>query len=149
MTCSLHIYRQRIGTYQPTNKRKKAPWKKTRCTNSRTLSFRTRLILTLLMTNYLMILFYLPLILKPGPNKQDYNQDLFITCKCTVPNPPKLQGPSQSKDQVQLVMSRPIELLLANFVQLPYCAVSWNYVGLSNTWKSVEPGTLTAASVFI
>ena len=96
-----------------------------------------------------MILFYLPLILKTEPNKQDYNQDLFIPCKCTVPNPPKFQGPSQSKDQVQLVMSRPTELLLSNFFQLTYCAVSWNYVGLSNTRKSVEPGTLTAASVFI
>ena len=126
MTCSLNIYRQRIGTYYPASIRKMTPWKKSTYGNSRNLSFRIRLKLTLIMTNYLIIIFFLPMIFKNGPHKQDLNPSIY-----SILNHPTSTAPLQQ------------------YLVTPYDPSTWEDTGVHNIFKAVEPGIMSATSVFL
>ena len=126
MTCSLNIYRQRIGTHYPASIRKMTPWKKSTYGNSRNLSFRIRLKLTLIMTNYLIIIFFLPMIFKNGPHKQDLNPYIY-----SILNHPTSTAPLQQ------------------YLVTPYDPSTWKDTGVHNIFKAVEPGIMSATSVFL
>ena len=154
MTCSLQIYRQRIGTYQPSSIRRKNIVKES-CAYSGTSSFRTRLTVTLVLINYLMIISFLPIILKQEFLRQDYNHGMSSLYFCTAPDPPKPLEPAKFLAQSP---SQDLEILIKLLLPLPSSPGTWDPgpaqhklepMCLLSIFEDVEPGILSAASVFI
>ena len=91
MTCSLQDYRRRVGTYQQLIRYRTTSWKKNM---TRTNYFKSRFPQTILISFYLVILLYLPVMLEHQPLKPHFDQSRTSSSTCTVPatapSPPPL-----------------------------------------------------------
>ena len=122
MTCSFQIYRQRIGTYQPSSIRKMTTMHESNYVYSGTSSFIIRLTVTLVFIHYLVIISFLPVILKQESQRQDYSHGMSSLYYYTAPNPPTPLAPAEfsAKSSSQDLLILILTLLL------PYSPVTCN-----------------------